>query len=87
MAHIKLKKLKKIANKAKGVKKLKTHSSVKKRFTLRSSGKISMTQANKQHNMIKHSTRQKKRQSGIVFASKVVVRLAKKFFRIRLNKN
>ena len=44
--------------------KLKTKSSIKKRFKLSSRGKVIATQANKQHNMRKRSKRQLRTQRG-----------------------
>mgnify|MGYP000129379654 CR=1 FL=1 len=44
--------------------KLKTNSSVKKRFKLTGTGKVVASQANKQHNMRKRSKRQIRNQRG-----------------------
>lgn len=46
--------------------KLKTKSSVKKRFSLTASGRVRSSQANKQHNMRKRSKRQLRMQRGTV---------------------
>ncbi len=44
--------------------KMKTKSSAKKRFKLTATGKIKMTQAGKQHGMIKRSNKQIRNQRG-----------------------
>lgn len=44
--------------------KLKTKSSVKKRFKVTATGKVKAAQANKQHNMRKRSRRQIRNQRG-----------------------
>ncbi|MCE2993738.1 MAG: 50S ribosomal protein L35 [Alphaproteobacteria bacterium] len=44
--------------------KLKTKSSVKKRFKVTATGKVKSAQANKQHNMRKRSLRQLRNQRG-----------------------
>lgn len=82
MAHTKLSKMKKIANKSKGVKKIKSNSSVKKRAKLTATGLVVTGQACKRHNMIKHSSRQRKAQKGTVVANSVVAKIFKKFFRL-----
>ncbi len=46
--------------------KLKTKSSVKKRFKVTATGKIVSSQANKQHNMRKRSKRQIREQRGTI---------------------
>ncbi|MFQ3306848.1 MAG: large subunit ribosomal protein L35 [Candidatus Midichloriaceae bacterium] len=51
--------------------KMKTKSSVKKRFKLTASGKVKATQANKQHNMRKRSKRQLRDQRGTVVLNAV----------------
>lgn len=51
--------------------KLKTKSSIKKRFKISATGKIIATQANKQHNMRKRSKRQIRKQRGTVVLAKV----------------
>ena len=51
--------------------KIKTKSSVKKRFFVTSYGKIKSTQANKQHNMRKRSKRQIKNQRGTIMLSNI----------------
>jgi large subunit ribosomal protein L35 len=82
MAYIKLKTRKRIVNKAKGVKKAKSNSSVKKRTKLTATGLVVTGQAGKRHNMIKHSSRQKSAQKGTTVANSVVAKLFKKFFRL-----
>jgi len=49
--------------------KMKTKSSVKKRFKLTANGKVIATQANKQHNMRKRSKRQLRNQRGTTILS------------------
>jgi large subunit ribosomal protein L35 len=44
--------------------KMKTKSSAKKRFKITATGKIKMTQAGKQHGMIKRSNKQIRNQRG-----------------------
>jgi large subunit ribosomal protein L35 len=44
--------------------KLKTKSSVKKRFSLTATGKVRASQANRQHGMVKRSKRQLRNQRG-----------------------
>jgi large subunit ribosomal protein L35 len=44
--------------------KMKTKSGVKKRFKLTATGKVKMTQAGKQHGMIKRSNKQIRNQRG-----------------------
>lgn len=51
--------------------KMKTKSSVKKRFKLSASGKVIATQANKRHNMRKRSNRQLREQRGTTVLSKI----------------
>ena len=51
--------------------KLKTKSSIKKRFKISATGKIIATQANKQHNMRKRSKRQIRKQRGTTILAKV----------------
>ena len=82
MAHVRLKKIRRISNKAKGVKKEKFKSSVSSRIRVTGSGKFRLTQANKAHGMIKHSSRQKDAQTGTVIAGKSVSNIIKRFFRI-----
>ena len=85
MSHVKIKKLRKIAKKSSGVKKLKTNSSAKSRFKITSGGKLITTQACKRHNMIKHSRRQKKSQAGVTVVGNTLARVCKKFFRLPIN--
>ena len=54
--------------------KLKTKSSVKKRFKFTASGSVIATQANKQHNMRKRSKRQIRNQRGTTILPKVEAR-------------
>lgn len=51
--------------------KLKTKSSVKKRFALTASGLVKSTQANKRHNMRKRSKRQLREQRGTIILNAV----------------
>ena len=50
--------------------KLKTKSSVKKRFKITARGKVVMAQAGKRHGMIKRTNRQIRNQSGTTIMSK-----------------
>lgn len=63
--------------------KLKTKSSVKKRFHLTATGHINATQANKQHNMRKRSKRQLRNQRGTTILNKVEERRILQFIRYR----
>ena len=51
--------------------KLKTKSSVKKRFFLTATGKVKSSQANKRHNMRKRSKRQLREQRGTILMNTV----------------
>ena len=54
--------------------KMKTKSSVKKRFSLTAHGHVKSTQAGKQHNMRKRSKRQLREQRGTVILCEVEAR-------------
>lgn len=54
--------------------KMKTKSSVKKRFKLTASNRVISSQANKQHNMRKRSKRQLRNQRGTFVLGKVETR-------------
>ncbi len=58
--------------------KLKTKSSVKKRFKLTASGKVRSTQSGKQHGMIKRSNKQIRNQRGTTILSAPDARIIKK---------
>ncbi|MBL4863451.1 MAG: 50S ribosomal protein L35 [Rhodobiaceae bacterium] len=58
--------------------KLKTKSSVKKRFKLTASGKVRSTQSGKQHGMIKRSNKQLRNQRGTTLLSAPDARIIKK---------
>ncbi|PCJ70455.1 MAG: 50S ribosomal protein L35 [Rhodobiaceae bacterium] len=58
--------------------KLKTKSSVKKRFKLTASGKVKATQSGKQHGMIKRSNKQIRNQRGTAVLSAPDARIIKK---------
>ncbi len=59
--------------------KLKTKSSVKKRFSLTATGKVRMTQAGKQHGMIKRTNKQIRNQRGTTIMSPQDAKIIKKF--------
>jgi len=59
--------------------KLKTKSSVKKRFSLTASGKVRATQAGKQHGMIKRTKKQIRNQRGTTVLADQDARIVKKF--------
>ncbi len=59
--------------------KLKTKSSVKKRFRLTASGKIRTSQAGKQHGMIKRTRKQIRNQRGTAIMFAGDARRVKKF--------
>ena len=59
--------------------KLKTKSSVKKRFKLTASGKVKSSQAGKQHGMIKRTNKQSRNQRGTTILSDQDARIVKKF--------
>ncbi|MBT5765867.1 50S ribosomal protein L35 [Emcibacteraceae bacterium] len=59
--------------------KLKTKSSVKKRFKLTASGKVKSSQAGKQHGMIKRTNKQIRNQRGTTILSDQDARIVKKF--------
>jgi len=59
--------------------KLKTKSSVKKRFSLTATGKVRMTQAGKQHGMIKRTNKQIRNQRGTTMMSPQDAKIIKKF--------
>lgn len=79
MAHVRLKTRKRIKNKAKGVKRPKFRSSIVSRVRVTGTGKLRFTQAHKAHGMIKHSSRQKERQSGTVVVCKAIAKVVKRF--------
>lgn len=58
--------------------KLKTKSSVKKRFKLTATGKVKSAQAGKQHGMIKRSNKQIRNQRGTAVMSEPDARIIKK---------
>ncbi|MCC3304196.1 50S ribosomal protein L35 [Sneathiella sp. HT1-7] len=59
--------------------KLKTKSSVKKRFSLTASGKVRANQAGKQHGMIKRTKKQIRNQRGTTILADQDARIVKKF--------
>lgn len=59
--------------------KMKTKSSVKKRFKLTASGKVKAGQANKRHNMRKRSARQIREQRGTAVLPDVETKRIKQF--------
>ncbi|MAZ04624.1 50S ribosomal protein L35 [Sneathiella chungangensis] len=59
--------------------KLKTKSSVKKRFSLTASGKVRANQAGKQHGMIKRTQKQIRNQRGTTILADQDARIVKKF--------
>ena len=59
--------------------KLKTKSSVKKRFKLTASGKVKSSQAGKQHGMIKRTNKQIRNQRGTTVLCDQDARIVKKF--------
>lgn len=59
--------------------KMKTKSSVKKRFSLTATGKVRGGQAGKQHNMRKRSKRQLREHRGTVILCDADARIVKKF--------
>lgn len=59
--------------------KLKTKSSVKKRFKVTGTGKIKSGQANKRHNMRKRSSRQLREQTGTVVLPDMEIKRIKQF--------
>jgi len=59
--------------------KLKTKSSVKKRFKLTASGKVKSSQAGKRHGMIKRTNKQIRNQRGTTILSDQDARIVKKF--------
>ena len=58
--------------------KLKTKSSVKKRFRLTATGKVIRTQSGKQHGMIKRSNRHIRQQRGTTIACEANARLIRR---------
>ncbi len=65
--------------------KLKTKSSVKKRFKLTAGGKVISTQANKRHGMRKLNTRAKRTQRGTTILCKAAGNVVKKFIHGKAN--
>lgn len=59
--------------------KMKTKSSAKKRFKLTASGKVSASQAGKQHGMIKRSNKFIRQSRGTTTLSDADARIVKKF--------
>ncbi len=59
--------------------KLKTKSSVKKRFRLTGTGKVRMNQSGKQHGMIKRTNKQIRNQRGTTIMSPQDAKIVKKF--------
>tara|TARA_R110002167_G_scaffold52902_2_gene152185 strand:+ start:768 stop:965 length:198 start_codon:yes stop_codon:yes gene_type:complete len=59
--------------------KMKTKSSVKKRFRLTATGKVRRQQAGKQHGMIKRTNKQIRDHRGTAMASDADARIVKKF--------
>jgi large subunit ribosomal protein L35 len=58
--------------------KMKTKSGVKKRFKLTATGKVKMTQAGKQHGMIKRSNKQIRNQRGTTIMDESNARVIRK---------
>lgn len=59
--------------------KMKTKSSVKKRFKLTASGKVKSAQAGKQHGMIKRTNKQIRNQRGTTVLCEADARIIKQF--------
>ena len=59
--------------------KLKTKSSVKKRFSMTASGKVRVTQSGKRHGMVKRSKRNLRAQRGTVVTNKSDAKIIKLF--------
>lgn len=59
--------------------KMKTKSSVKKRFKLTASGKVRSAQAGKQHGMIKRTNKQIRNQRGTTIMADCDAKIIKKF--------
>ncbi len=59
--------------------KLKTKSSVKKRFRLTGTGKVRMNQSGKQHGMIKRTNKQLRNQRGTTIMAPQDAKIVKKF--------
>ena len=59
--------------------KMKTKSSVKKRFKLTASGKVRRTYAGKQHGMIKRTNKQMRNHRGTTLMSDADAKIIKKF--------
>lgn len=59
--------------------KMKTKSSVKKRFSLTASGKVRANQAGKQHGMVKRSHRSLREQRGTTTLAKCDADIVKQF--------
>ena len=59
--------------------KMKTKSSVKKRFSLTASGKVRRSYAGKQHGMIKRTNKQIRNHSGTTLMSDADAKIIKKF--------
>ncbi|MBH62684.1 MAG: 50S ribosomal protein L35 [Alphaproteobacteria bacterium] len=59
--------------------KLKTKSGAKKRFRLTAKGKVRMSQANKQHGMIKRTNKQIRNQRGTTIMAESDAKVVRKF--------
>ena len=59
--------------------KMKTKSSVKKRFSLTASGKVRSTQSGKKHGMVKRTKPQLRNQRGTTILNDADARIVKKF--------
>ena len=59
--------------------KMKTKSSVKKRFALTASGKVKSAQAGKQHGMIKRTNKQIRNQRGTTVLAECDANIVRKF--------
>ncbi len=59
--------------------KLKTKSSVKKRFRLTGTGKVRMNQSGKQHGMIKRTNKQIRNQRGTTIMAPQDAKIVKRF--------
>jgi len=64
--------------------KLKTKSSVKKRFKISAKGKVIMSQSGKRHGMIKRTNSQIRKQRGTTVMSKQDAKIVKSFMSYNL---
>lgn len=81
MSQVRLKTRRATVSKVRGAKyKVKTASSVAKRFSLTGTGRVKMTQCGKRHNMRKRSRRQLNNQTGcvVVDGNTMAILLAKR---------